>query len=105
MENACLAFAVNQGQRLTYRREEPTEIDGVLEGSWAGWAIEPETSSFDPLGLKGLLEFCRRNPKFRPLVITAPGDEPLARRHGLVAMSWKDFLISGPGPRWGRSAL
>jgi predicted AAA+ superfamily ATPase len=98
MENACLAFALNQGQRVTYWREEPLEIDAVLEGSWGDWAVEVKTGSFDALGIKGLLEFCRRNPKFRPLVITAPGDEPLARRHGLVAISWREFLMSGPPP-------
>ena len=99
MENACLAFAVNQGQHVTYWREEPLEIDAVLEGSWGDWAIEVKTSSFDSQGLKGLLEFCRRNPKFRPFVITAPEDEPLARRHGLLAISWKEFLVSGPPSR------
>jgi predicted AAA+ superfamily ATPase len=99
VENACLAFAVNQGQRVTYWREEPLEIDAVAEGSWGDWAVEVKTSSFDALGLRGLLEFCRRSPKFRPLVITAPGDEPLARRHGLVAISWKEFLMSGHPPR------
>jgi hypothetical protein len=96
VENACLAFAVNQGQRVTYWREEPLEIDAVLEGSWGDWAIEVKTSSFDSQGLKGLLEFCRRNPMFHPLVITAPGDEPLAHRHGLTAISREEFLMSGP---------
>jgi hypothetical protein len=99
MENACLAFAVNQGQRVTYWREEPLEVDAVFEGSWGDWAVEVKTTSFDSFALKGLLEFCRRNPKFRPLVITAPGDEPLAHRHGLAAISWKEFLISGPPAR------
>ena len=99
MENACLAFAVNQGQRVTYWREEPLEVDAVFEGSWGDWAVEVKTTGFDSLALKGLLEFCRRNPKFHPLVITAPGDEPLARRHGLAAVSWKEFLMSGPPPR------
>jgi uncharacterized protein len=96
VENACLAFAVNQGQRVTYWREEPWEIDAVFEGSWGYWALEVKTSRFDSQGLKGLLEFCRRNPKFRPLVITAPGGEAIAHRHGLLAVSWKEFLMSGP---------
>jgi predicted AAA+ superfamily ATPase len=96
VENACLAFAVNQGQRVTYWREEPLEIDGVIEGSWGDWAIEVKTGSFDSQGLKGLLEFCRRFSKFRPLVITRPGDEGLVRRHHLLAINWKDFLLSGP---------
>jgi uncharacterized protein len=98
VENACLAFAVNQGQRVTYWREEPLEVDAVLEGSWGEWAVEVKTGTFDSQGLKGLLEFCLRNPKFRPLVITAPGDEPITRRHGLLAVSWKEFLVSGPPP-------
>jgi hypothetical protein len=75
------------------------EIHAVLEASRGDWAVEVKTSGFDSLGRTGLLEFCRGNPKFRPLVITAPGDEPLARRHALVAMSWKQFSTSGPDAR------
>jgi len=96
VENACLAFAVNQGQRVTYWREEPWEIDAVFEGSWGDWALEVKTSRFDSQSLKGLLEFCRRNPKFRPLVITALGDEAIAHRHDLSAINWREFLLSGP---------
>jgi hypothetical protein len=99
VENACLAFGVNQGQRVTYWREEPLEIDAVFEGSWGEWAIEVKTGRFDAQSLKGLLEFCRRNPKFTPLVISAPGDEEIARRHGIRGVSWEDFLVSGPPPR------
>ena len=96
VENACLAFAVNQGQRVTYWREEPWEIDAVFEGSWGDWAVEVKTSRFDSHSLKGLLEFCRSNPKFHPLVITAPGDEAIAHRHDLLAINWQEFLVSGP---------
>ena len=96
MENACLAFAVNQSQRVTYWREEPWEVDAVFEGSRGDWAIEVKTGRFDLGSLKGLLEFCRRYPKFRPLVIAAPGDELIARRHGLSALAWEEFLTSGP---------
>jgi hypothetical protein len=46
--------------------------------------------------LKGLLEFCHRNPKFTPLVIIAPGSESVPRRHGLRSVSWEEFLLSGP---------
>jgi len=84
LENACLAFAINQGRRVTYWREAPLEVDAVFEGSWGDWAIEIKTGGFDLYDLKGLLELCRRNTKFRPLIITAPGDEPLASRHGLL---------------------
>ena len=96
VENACLAFAVNQGQRVMYWREEPLEIDAVFEGSWGNWAVEVKTGSFDVHSLKGLLEFCRRNPKFTPLVITAPGSESMPRRHGLRSVTWEEFLTSGP---------
>jgi predicted AAA+ superfamily ATPase len=96
VENACLAFAVNQGQRVRYWREEPLEIDAVIEGTWGNWAVEVKTGSFQVHVLKGLLEFCRRNPKFRPLVVTPAGSESLARRHGVRSVSWQEFLISGP---------
>jgi uncharacterized protein len=97
VENACLAFAVNQGQRVTYWREEPFEIDAVFEGNWGNWAVEVKTGRFEFHELKGLLEFCRRNAQFRPLVITAPGDERIAREHGLASTNWQAFLMSGPG--------
>jgi uncharacterized protein len=96
VENACLAFAFNQGQQVTYWREEPLEVDGVLEGSWGNWAVEVKTGRFGGQDLRGLLEFCRRYPAFTPLVITAPGDEETARRLGLQGISWVDFLFSGP---------
>ena len=64
VENACLAFAINQGQRVTYWREEPLEIDAVFDGSWGKWAVEVKTGRFDSMALRGLLEFCRRHPAF-----------------------------------------
>jgi hypothetical protein len=96
VENACLAFAINQGQSVSYWREEPLELDAVFEGSWGKWAVEVKTGQFNAQALRGLLEFSRRNPAFTPLVISAPGDEDIARRHGLLSISWEDFLVSGP---------
>lgn len=96
VENACLAFAVNQNQQVSYWREEPIEVDGIFEGSWGKWAVEIKTGRFTISELRGLLEFCRRFPDFRPLVLTAPGDEDGAKRHGVSAISWVDFLVSGP---------
>ena len=96
VENACLAFAVNQNQQVTYWREEPIEVDGVFEGSWGKWAVEIKTGHFTGQDLRGLLEFCRRYPNFRPLVLTAPGDENSAKKHGISGVSWVNFLISGP---------
>jgi hypothetical protein len=99
VENACLAFGLSQGQRVTYWREEPLEIDAVFEGSWGNWAIEVKTGKFDAQSLQGLFEFCRRYPKFTPLVISAPGNEEIARRHGIAGVSWENFLVSGPPSR------
>jgi predicted AAA+ superfamily ATPase len=96
VENACLAFGVNQDQRVTYWREEPLEIDAVLEGSWGNWAIEVKTGRFDVQSLKPLLEFCRRYPKFTPLVVSSPGDDDIAQRHGVRSVNWEGFLVSGP---------
>lgn len=96
VENACLGFAINQGQQVAYWREEPQEVDAVLDGSWGKWAVEVKTGKFDAQVLHGLLEFCRRHPAFKPLVLCASGSEEVARRHGIKSMSWEDFLIAGP---------
>lgn len=96
VENACLAFAWNAGQRVMYWREEPLEVDGVIDGSWGAWAIEVKTGAFDSTHLRGLLEFCRRYPRYRPLLITAAGDKPLVRHLGLASVNWSEFLLSGP---------
>ena len=95
VENAVLAHALNQGQQVRYWREEPIDVDGVLEGSWGKWAIEVKTGSFTESDLRGLLEFCRRFPKYRPLVLTGDSSEG-ARRAGVAHESWRDFLWQGP---------
>ena len=92
VENACLAYALNQGQMVSYWREEPLEIDGVIDGTWGSWALEVKTGAFDPFQLKGLFEFVSRYPRYKPLVVAAPGEEQAARRLGLAAVSWVDFL-------------
>jgi len=96
IENACLASALNRGQRVSYWREEPLEVDGVIEGSWGAWAIEIKSKPFHSRDLAGLFEFCRRHQAFRPLVVTRPGDEGLARRLAIQAVSWVEFLAGGP---------
>ena len=59
-ENACLAFAWNAGQRVSYWREEPFEVDAVIEGNWGKWAVEIKTGAVSPADLRGLTEFTRR---------------------------------------------
>jgi hypothetical protein len=91
-----LAFACNNGQRVSYWREEPLEVDAVSEGSWGNWAIEIKTGKFQLTELRGLLEFCRRNPRFRPLVVTSPGNQAVVEGAQMTAIAWPDFLLSGP---------
>src|SRR5207248_1923414 len=54
IENACLAHAWNAGQRVRYWREEPLEVDGVVDGTWGSWAIEVKTGPVSPADLRGL---------------------------------------------------
>ncbi len=96
VENACLAHAWNSGQRVAYWREEPLEVDGVLEGSWGKWAIEVKTGRFQPSDLTGLLEFSRRHPGFKPLVVCTAQTRAIAERAEVEAITWQDFLLDGP---------
>jgi hypothetical protein len=97
VENACLAHAWNSGQTVSYWREEPIEVDGIFEGSWGKWAVEVKTGGFQMNDLAGLLEFVRRNPGFRPLVICS--DDPgrrVAEQADIAAVTWPEFLLDGP---------
>ena len=96
VENACLAHAWNSGQSVSYWREEPLEVDGVLEGSWGKWAVEVKTGKFQMKDLTGLLEFTRRHPAFKPLVICSAGGLATAERAEIAAIAWQEFLLAGP---------
>jgi uncharacterized protein len=96
VENACLAHAWNCGQSVSYWREEPLEVDGVLEGTWGSWAVEVKTGSISSNDLKGIAEFVRRYPKYRPLVLCEHETRPAVARLGLEAIAWSDFLLRGP---------
>ena len=95
VENACLAFALNSGETLHYWREEPLEVDAVLEGRWGKWVIEVKTGAFGVGDLAGLLEFSRRFRGYRPLVVCEEKECATARRVGVEATSWQQFLWSG----------
>lgn len=99
VENACLAHAVNAGQQVRYWREEPLEVDGVLEGSWGRWAIEIKTGDIDPIRLRGLSEFTRRHPAYTPIVLCDAPQTMAVSRLGLRAQSWGEFLLAGPPAR------
>ena len=96
VENACLAHAWNSGQQVYYWREEPLEVDGVIEGSWGRWTVEVKSGPFQMNELRGLLELVRRHPELRPLVICDDSGRASAERAGVQAISWRRFLLSGP---------
>lgn len=95
IENACIAHAFNSGQKITYWREEPHEVDMIIEGSWGKWAVEVKSSKWKPKDLLGLLEFTRRYPEFTPLVICSEESVALGKSLGIKSISWSDFLVSG----------
>jgi len=97
VENACLAYAWNAGQRLHYWREEPLEVDGIIEGTWGAWAIEVKTGKLQATDLNGLLEFVRRFSRFKPLVVCDAETRFSADRLGVPAMTWQRYLLEGPG--------
>ncbi len=94
VENACLAHAWNAGQRVSYWREEPMEVDGVIDGSWGRWAIEVKTGAISPADLRGLTEFVRRHSDYRPLVLCEHTESITVKRLGLEVMAWPDYLLA-----------
>ncbi len=96
VQNACLAHAWNAGQSVTYWREEPIDVDGVIEGSWGSWAVEVKLGEVQTSDLRGLLEFCRRNPSHRPLVLCDASAVARLADLGVQGQPWREFLWSGP---------
>jgi len=96
VENACLAYAWNAGQRVCYWRETPLEVDGLIDGSWGPWAIEVKTGRISTADLRGLGEFVRRHSRFRPLVVCDDEARSVATRAGFEAIAWTEFLLHGP---------
>lgn len=95
LENACLAHACNAGQNVLYWREEPLEVDAVLEGEWGNWAIEVKAGSVRSADLAGLLEFHRRFPKYRPVLIGTATARRTAEQVGVEFLEWHEYLMSG----------
>jgi predicted RecB family endonuclease len=75
---------------------------GALEGSCGRWAVEVKTGPVDVPALRGLLEFTRRFPSYRPLVLCDAAGLRSAGRAGVAAMTWSDFLLAGPPGAAGR---
>ena len=95
VENACLAHAWNRGQSVSYWREEPLEVDGVLEGSWGRRVMEVKIGPVRPSELRGLLEFHRRFPAFRPLLVGEEAGRSAAEEAGVGFLRWEEFLLGG----------
>jgi hypothetical protein len=81
---------------VAYWREEPLEVDGVLDGSRGSWAIEVKTGAFGAADVRGLLEFTARFPKYKPLLLCDSSELAAAARLGVPAIGWKRFLLEGP---------
>jgi hypothetical protein len=95
LENACLAHACNAGQQVSYWREEPLEVDAIIDGSWGQWAVEVKSGSVHPGDLRGLLEFSRRFPRFKPLLIAGEESRSVAERAGVSFQEWHRYLLDG----------
>lgn len=97
VENACLAHAWNSGQKVSYWRQEPLEVDGVLDGPWGKWALEIKTGPVGTGDLAGILEFCRLHPAYRPLLLCDPEHAGAAARAGVRWLDWRGYLVKGAG--------
>ena len=64
--------------------------------SWGKWAIEVKTGKFQSKDLIGLLEFARRHPAFKPLVVCSASGRATAERAEIPATTWHEFLLGGP---------
>lgn len=95
LENACLAHACNSGQNVQYWREEPLAVDAVIDGDWGKWAIEFKASDVVLADLRGLLEFHRRFPSYRPLLVGPPAARSAAERAGIAFQEWREYLLRG----------
>ncbi len=96
VENACLAHAWNSGRRVAYWREEPWEVDGVLDGPGGGWALEVKTGPVEATELRGLLECVRRFPSLKPLLAGDERGRAAAARAGVAFTTWREFLLDVP---------
>jgi predicted AAA+ superfamily ATPase len=92
VENACLAHAVKRGHAVTYWREEPWEVDGVLDGPRGRWLVEVKTGAYGASDLRGLAHAAQILPSHQPLILCDPGMEQPARQAGFTAVAWTEFL-------------
>ena len=61
--------------------------------------MEVKTGAVGAADRRRRLEFTRRFPGYRPLVIGDEAALPAAQRAGVEGIAWRDFLVAGPpGP-------
>jgi len=95
VENACIAHAWNAGQQVWYWREEPYEVDMVIEGSWGSWAVEVKSGLFTNHDLTGLFTFCKKYPNFKPLVICQNPEKDMPSNDAVKSISLETYLLEG----------
>jgi hypothetical protein len=67
----------------------------IFENSCGSWPIEIKAGTFRTADLHGLLEFPKRHPNYRPLLICDLAGLSIAERAGVEAVAWRNFLIHG----------
>ncbi|MDD3926647.1 MAG: hypothetical protein PHT33_08315 [bacterium] len=83
-------------QMLTGPRQvSKTTILLEIVRKWGKGAVEIKTGGYTAGDLSGLLEFSRRWPEYRPLVICDDKHADTAQRIGIDCLTWREFLWDG----------
>ena len=94
--SSALRLGAGSRESLAGRFERLTLTHWSASALKEQFGFSPADAAFQLNELRGLLEFCRRNPRFRPLVVTSPGNQAVAESAQIAAIAWHDFLLSGP---------
>ena len=95
MNTIVPAAAVNAGHQVSYWREEPHEVDMIVTGPGARFAVEIKSGGFSARDLQGLMAFVARYRDFRPLVIGDDAHRATAERAGIDFIRWQEYLLDG----------
>lgn len=77
---------------------QPFEVDAIIDEGSQKWAIEVKTGPFTGADLKGLFEFTKQYPDFRPLLLCDEKERSTGERLGLETLSWREFLFRLQSP-------
>lgn len=72
-------------------------------GRGGGGPYEVKTGAVSATDLPGLLEFVRRFPEYRPLLICEADGRVAGERAGIDVLTWQEFLPGGPPGQDGSS--